>query len=583
MALTYKQIPLFQAAESVIKTKKITSPSSPISFVDLYAYTNLVALTDILAQFTDFSDIFGYECSVNAMQHISRLQAKEYFAGAAKFKSGKPIILYNNIARVILFNGDVIGYFQIDTNAAFTFNARTFTKYLKFVIQLDTSFLTTFILEVRKFITLILRHDIKSYYIRINAGNQELITLLLNSGWMFAGKQAYYNHYIIDYRIAQKAIATKRTQEISLASGRIIGYEDVFIMSVKIKSPDINTGIFRNYLLSAELQEVNGNARRPLVLYLEALESLMFDRRYYNTKCYIMNVLSKSHKVITNKYWLYINYEKQFPKQCKKYMCATCELNQLDIANVLKRGRIYITRPVGPNAWSGHDIVVISDSASIAKARAFIPKYEHFIASEYITDPLLFEGKKTHCRCFLLASIINGTYSTWLFDFCRLYHAKLPYKNDDWENKEIHDTHLKSTSRNIFAPDDIPDPIMKSAFVKKAWPKIQDCMQYVSKILEKYCTPYDNAKNAFEIFGCDIMVQSDYNIKLIEINEHTGLDLKPEPLKIEEFSQKYFERINDMIINPHINGIPSKYPALYSSNQLLASIQAKFKADYQFS
>ena len=177
-------------------------------------------------------------------------------------------------------------------------------------------------------------------------------------------------------------------------------------------------------------------------------------------------------------------------------------------------------------------------------------------------NPFLYQGKKTHLRCFLLASIINGIYTTWLFDFYRLYHAKLPFIQDDWENKDIHDTHLKSTSRNIFGPDDL-DIEIQPIFRGIIWNKITDCMFCISKILEGYAIPYSNAANAFEIFGCDIMVRDNYDIILIEINEHTGLDLKPEPDKINDFSTKYYNNINEMIIKPIINCIPCSIKPLY--------------------
>ena len=232
---------------------------------------------------------------------------------------------------------------------------------------------------------------------------------------------------------------------------------------------------------------------------------------------------------------------------------------------------VFILRPVGLGAWSGHDIVVMSakEPSSIKEAYKLVGKYENVIASEYITKPLLWEGKKMHLRSFLLVSVINGVYATYFFDFYRIYHAKLPFINADYNNKEIHDTHLKSTSRNIFGPDDIEDPDLRSKFIDIVNPKIHDCMLYISKLLEGNAIPYSNSKNAFEIFGCDIMIRRDsYDIVLMEINEHTGLELKKEPVKIEEFSRRYFDNINDMVINPAIRGIPAKSKPIYTSKMI---------------
>jgi hypothetical protein len=247
-------------------------------------------------------------------------------------------------------------------------------------------------------------------------------------------------------------------------------------------------------------------------------------------------------------------------------MCHTVDISEFDL-KWLAGGRTYIARPVGPNAWSGQGITIIDGPSAYKEALALKTKYETMIASEYISNPLLYEGKKTHLRCFLLVSKFGASYKTWLFDFARLYHAKLSYKNADYGNKLIHDTHLKSTSRNIFVPRDLSDTDPLKTAITSAWPKIEDCMRHVSRIFEGYCQPYSNAENAFEIFGCDVMIADDGGVKLIEINEHTGLDLKPEPIKIEEFSTLYFERIYNMVILPHLgNSTMEVFKSLYSSS-----------------
>ena len=38
--------------------------------------------------------------------------------------------------------------------------------------------------------------------------------------------------------------------------------------------------------------------------------------------------------------------------------------------------------------------------------------------------------------------------------------------------------------------------------------------------------PYSNSKNAFEIFGCDFMIDSNYNVFLLEINDHISYKFK---------------------------------------------------------
>ena len=117
---------------------------------------------------------------------------------------------------------------------------------------------------------------------------------------------------------------------------------------------------------------------------------------------------------------------------------------------------------------------------------------------------------------------------------------------------DIHDTHLKSVGKYIMGPCDF-NSNMKNIFTDKIYPQMQKCMIFVSKLLKGYAKPYPNAKNAFEVFGCDFMATDDYKVKLLEINEHTGLSMEDFPDRKDEFSMKYFSKINDFVLKPIFN------------------------------
>jgi preprotein translocase subunit SecE len=529
------------------QTKKQTH--NHLHFIPIHKFTapQIISLAH-LVELPNFQLIFGD--NYKNEKDIESLVDNSYLAYL------KNITL--NHAHAIGYGNLVIGYFEIRTTILDNINGnnKKYNYCLKFYLN-DPN-------QLPDFNTLLLNYlhthnidklDIWTY---IDNTDFKLITKLINNYWLFVKKQDQFNFYIIDKRIVNKRTDTKKILWPSSKK-----YDPLFTLSVKTKHPDLNNNILRDYLINAKLRESKDVYRRPMFLYMEPIENNLLDRRYYNTKCFIMNILSKAHKVITDKHWLYLNFNKLFPNKCRDYMAWTIDLINLNPDLVLKEHNIYITRPVGRNAYSGRGIVVVSDKASLQKANSNINKYENVIASEYILNPFLFEGKKTHFRCYLLASILNGVYSTWLFDFFELFHAKLPYIHGDWENKDIHDTHHKSTTRNIFAPDDL-EPELQQIFRGVVWPKMQDCMRYVSMILEGHAEPYDNAANAFEIFGCDILVRDNYDIVLMEVNEHTGLAMHPEPAKIQEFSEKYFEYINDCIINPAIREIPCSRKPLYT-------------------
>jgi hypothetical protein len=103
----------------------------------------------------------------------------------------------------------------------------------------------------------------------------------------------------------------------------------------------------------------------------------------------------------------------------------------------------------------------------------------------------------------------------------KLYFTSLKkYKNNDWLNKDIHDTHYKSTKREMVFPEDIPDN-WNTSDINKA---ISDMNQIFIKVFNNQINfhPEWNAKNGFEIFGADIIF-SNKKPYLLEINAKTGM------------------------------------------------------------
>lgn len=509
--------------------------------------------------------------------------------------SPSPSKLKNENEYAIYFKNKIIGYTEINNHILpkkIPQNPKNIPKCWKFYI--DNSYIHLLSVFISTFLQLLPKLHINIYDLWVAVPKTDFNTfpILLSKNFIFAGNVPNTNLNSFIYNFKLKHQHFKKYHSIKLnqkhnknidyndipeidninlfTSGPFRNYENTFILSIRTKKPYLNYNYLNQYCSNSasNLLEVKSPYRKPVFMFLEELENNMLDKRYYNTNCYIMNILNKRKYAISNKYALYFNFNRLFPRQCAKYMPSTYDLTNFDNNLILKDKGVYIIRPVGPFAFSGNDIVIAHDKNSLNKAKKLIKKYEYVIATEYVSNPLLWNGKKLHLRCFFLASIINGVFTTYFFDFYRIYHAKLPFILGDWHNPAIHDTHLKSTDTNVFAPEDIIDPEMKRKFIEIVNPKIEDCMFYVSKILEPYCEPYPNAVNAFEIFGVDIMVRDNYDIVLVEINEHTGLELKPEPIKIEEFSMKYCERINEMIINPAINGIPCKYKPIYTNKIL---------------
>ena len=330
-------------------------------------------------------------------------------------------------------------------------------------------------------------------------------------------------------------------------------YSREFIISSKTKMNGLDYTTLRESLQKIGLHETSNHKCRPLFLWLEQLDNNTFDKQYYNTKCFIMNILSDEKHIIANKYQLYINFKKYYPIKCKQYMATSWNfitfINDVDNINDIENN-VYIVRPVGVGAFSGKDIVIVNNNKTIQIAKKLIGRYENIIISKYVNNPMLYNERKFHLRTYFLVSIINGHYKTYFYEFYELFTAEKPYNNNDYTDKDVHDTHFKSTPIDILCPYDL-EQVVRDTFNKHIYPKMKDCMIYISKLMEHNTHPYEQAENAFEIFGCDFLVKDNYDVILMEINDKTGFTMHRIEKKID-FSKQYLNVINELIIKPNL-------------------------------
>jgi hypothetical protein len=269
-----------------------------------------------------------------------------------------------------------------------------------------------------------------------------------------------------------------------------------------------------------------------------------------------MNVLSDEKTYISNKSNLYNNFNKYFPKECLKYMAQTWNFknNPHQFYNrVIKNNEVFIVRPAGTGAFSGKGIVIVHNQETFKKAIEQSKKFQNVIISKYINDPLLFEGRKFHLRTYFIAGWLNNHYVTKFLDFYELFTALKPYRNEDYNNSDIHDTHFASTPHDYICPMDLPNNI-KLQFTDIIYPNMRDCMLLVSKMFYGKANPYSQAKNAFEIFGCDFLVRDNNEVILMEINDRIGFQLHS-TLKRIELSNLLLDVINKGFIIPALKGV----------------------------
>lgn len=278
-----------------------------------------------------------------------------------------------------------------------------------------------------------------------------------------------------------------------------------------------------------------------------------FDKRGYFIRSYLKNILSNEKKIITNKESLSNILKQHYPTLAAKYLPET--FNLYSVYNI-SPGQIYIARPVGDSACAGKDIFIITNTQELNEVKRRHRRYSSSILSQYITNPLLWEGRKFHLRMYLLIRAgPDLTYETSLWKRGKILTAAEPYKNEDFGNKRIHDTHVSTTPRNLYFPEDLP------LVADTLFQQMNEITFAVTEIMRDHSRPYPESKNAYEVFGLDFLVTDRLEVKLLEINDRVGYDpcnvgalwdpaVGPWTPDFTQFSKEYFTWIYFHAIRP---------------------------------
>ena len=473
------------------------------------------------------------------------------------------------------------------------------------------------------------------------------------------------NFYIKYLKYKKKYLLLKNTNNNILTGGNNNKKLTYFISG----SNGLNYDILREILNTNGFTEVD---KKQIFStpnnYVDLLLANKIDSVYYkdiykfkSTLLAILSTGSKNRteniKVIIDKDLLYFNMKKYFPDICSKHMTKTFYLKDIQSLKQFNSKTIddvslstddvtlttddktltsedlilkkddeipYIIKPVGVGfkkgvgtvgAYKGYGIEVVTNDKELEEVRKELSKiFNEIIISEYIQNPLLYEGKKCHIRIYLL---INSDL-TWSFHKKgRIYTAGLPYVKEDWANKDIHDSHNKSTLKDLYFPEDI---LLKDKH-SNIYNQMDKILNAVITIAKPYIKCYEGTKYCCDIFGVDFMITDDYIVKLIEINNSTGFVSKDNDKKFDIFCSEYFDwfykesisklfnktiknktyiigdKYGDIIMKPEeelsklldsngwvkkdINDFPEYVDLFYSRNHKFFYDQIKYKQDYK--
>jgi tubulin monoglycylase TTLL3/8 len=170
--------------------------------------------------------------------------------------------------------------------------------------------------------------------------------------------------------------------------------------------------------------------------------------------------------------------------------------------------KIWILKPVLSSLGKG--IVIFTSYKNFHKIFTQLCRtHKNWAFVEYITNPLLVRNRKFHIRLFYIVTKDNLFYESKPM----LVTARDEYISADYSNTYIHDSHLANSIKGLSFPDSLEISV-------DLWPQIKDILYFIKDNSSTSC--YDNDKKCFEVFGADLMVTDNYQIKLLELNIKFG-------------------------------------------------------------
>jgi hypothetical protein len=314
----------------------------------------------------------------------------------------------------------------------------------------------------------------------------------------------------------------------------------------EIKKLFINRGNWVEY-------DIKSN-QRPDFMYVDSI--YIQDKTLWKYKPFIKNIVNDDKYTIAYKNNLYNNMVKL--KQAKSYVLEQknidlkhhINLNSLSkFKSFFTKHKVCIFKPVGGFGGTGiktfdsyetfynhckHTILTNKKkwkNPKMNNEKNKISTKREWILQQYINNPLLYEGKKIHLRVFFLyfkkydQTLKKVIKKGYILDQIPIATALKKYKEDDYYNNEIHDSRFKSTKKPIYFMRDIKKAIGIEK-TNKAVKDLKIIFKNVLKCIDADC--YSESKYCFELFGADVMLDSDFKMKLIEVNTKVGHVLYPD-------------------------------------------------------
>ena len=339
---------------------------------------------------------------------------------------------------------------------------------------------------------------------------------------------------------------------------QIGGEQKYLTYSVRMEvKNDLFMNALRNVFNAHNLREISlGDLRNnpkskkqsmvDIILFYNVIYAMAKDD--YSIHCQLRNELDGIDSVI-NKCKLHMMIYNSNNKQLISHIPKT---DYIEHIKKLESNQVLILRPCIGWASSGKGIIRVTSNEQLQKEKNNCQKMKEknkkydVIASEYIHNPLLFHGLKYHLRMYLMITL-KPLFRHHVFKMGKIITARKPYVDDNFDDNDIHDTHVGSTAHDYFFPND-----NDSSNIIQIRQQIEYICQNLAELIKEKIKPYPESTSGFHVFGLDFMVDTDQHVFLIECNENPGYKNIDHDggEKYKQFIEKYFKWIYKYAIKP---------------------------------
>lgn len=348
-------------------------------------------------------------------------------------------------------------------------------------------------------------------------------TQIMRSSYFYNGefeiKHELYDEYIVFFRKLSYLVVTE------------------FLTMKNVKSMMHKKG-FRPF--------IEGKDDYPDFFHIDGMAS--YNKNYFTVNSLLKNMLGDNNQ-ITYKDRLHSSLLKV--RGAKKYMLENYNIDLHGDKTRFKplfNGKVWIIKPINSFAGVGNKLIRTFNEfkyyfKQVHKIKLPRKEKDKFVIQEYITNPMLFQGKKFHLRYHMLC-YDNSFMSQNTF---QVITAKENFRLSDFNNRDIHDSHYDGSLKNVYFPESFKLSKKKIKLIKD---QIDDLSRKLVKIVNFDC--YPESKYCYQIFGVDIMILDDFSVKLLEVNNKlgykTGMD--------RDYNNGY--SYNDTLFQKEINFVVDK-------------------------